>query len=215
MTTANWQSLDDLAQYCIQQKAHKIGIISVGKSIDEITRALPDLPLEVINTKTNLPIILNYDTPDTLGIDRVVACIGAREIIPDEAVLVIDMGTCITYDVVDKTGTYHGGVIAPGLKMRMKAMHNQTHSLPDISWDWVMYAGEGLGKSTKACLARGAHQAIIHEIHGFINDFRSIYPQLVVMITGGDAIHFESKLKEPIFADLNLVLKGINTILNH
>ncbi len=191
-----------------------MGIVSVGKSEKEIAKALHKLPFQVISIGSKLPISVNYDTPETLGIDRIVGCIGAQGIYPNRSILVIDLGTCITYDVLDHTGTYQGGVIAPGLKMRMKAMHNQTQSLPDISWDWVMYQGSGLGKSTKSCLARGAHQAIIYEIRGFISDFRTIYPNLMVMITGGDAIHFESKLKEPIFADSNLVLKGINTILN-
>ena len=214
IVASTWSSLGEIAKYCYDLQPDNIGIISVGMSSDKIAEELSQLPIEFITTKSKLPITLDYETPETLGIDRVAACIGAQVIYPNQPVLVIDIGTCITYDILDDTGTYRGGVIAPGLKMRMKAMHAQTHNLPDISFDWTMHIGDGPGKSTKSCLARGAYRAIIHEIKGFINDFESKYPELAVILTGGDAIHFESKLKEPIFADLNLVLKGINTILN-
>jgi type III pantothenate kinase len=209
----HWTSSTQLVEYCSEKSPDKIAIISVGKSRKEIESWFTNQKPIFITSTDPLPIEIDYETPNTLGIDRIVAAIGAKETFPNKNVLIIDLGTCITYDIVDEFGVFRGGVISPGLKMRMKSMHENTHSLPDISWDWAMYQGLGLGKSTKSCLARGTYQAIIHEIDGFIFDFETIFPKLTVMMTGGDHIHFESKLKEPIFADSNLILKGINRIL--
>ena len=162
---------------------------------------------------TLLPITINYDTPETLGVDRLAAAVGANGQYPDSNVLVIDCGTCITYDLVDGDGVYQGGAIAPGLKMRTKAMSHFTRQLPDISEEMSQIMLKNLGKSTRECLLAGSLSAIIHEMNGFIDHFLKEYGDLVVMMTGGDTNHFESKLKAPIFADFDLVLTGLNRIL--
>lgn len=162
---------------------------------------------------TPLPISLNYDTPETLGVDRIAAAVGAAIHHPDQNVLVIDCGTCITYDFIDNTGVYQGGAIAPGLKMRTKAMSQFTRQLPDISEEMSQIMLKNLGKSTRECLLAGSLSAIVHEMNGFIDHFLKEYGDLVVMMTGGDTNYFESKLKAPIFADFDLVLTGLNRIL--
>jgi type III pantothenate kinase len=110
---------------------------------------------------------------------------------------------------------YEGGIIAPGLKMRQVAMHHQTHQLPNISKSWQDFSDTLPGKSTNTCLFHGSYTAILMEANGFIEHFKKDYEKLVVIITGGDSSHFESKLKAPIFADSNLILKGLNKILTH
>ncbi|RED98862.1 type III pantothenate kinase [Marinoscillum furvescens] len=170
---------------------------------------------QVLDAATPLPIKVSYQTPNTLGVDRLAAAVGGCAHYPDRNLLVVDAGSCITYDLVTREGTFEGGVIAPGLLMRMRAMSEFTHALPDIRSEWAQHFGAGAGKTTRACLARGAVDGIRHEIDGFIEQFSKDYNDLIVIMTGGDTVHFESILKAPIFADFDLVLKGLNRILNH
>ncbi|HCX24459.1 MAG: pantothenate kinase [Flammeovirgaceae bacterium] len=163
--------------------------------------------------KTPLPIGVNYDTPETLGVDRLASAVGAYIKFPNRNRLIIDAGTCITYDLVDSEGYFQGGVIAPGLQMRMKAMAHYTDALPDISSNFSEIMLKNLGKSTHQCLLAGSLSAASHEMNGFIDHFLKEYDDLAVIMTGGDTIHFESKLKAPIFADFDLVLTGLNRIL--
>lgn len=168
-----------------------------------------------ISYKTPLPIILDYKTPETLGVDRFTAAVGAMDRFPDRNVLIIDFGTCITYDILQANKTFSGGIISPGLQMRQQSMYQNTHQLPDISNSWQDYSNKLPGKSTHECLYHGSFSSICMEATGFIENFKKDYEKLIVMTTGGDAQYFESKLKAPIFADPNLVLKGLNKILTH
>jgi type III pantothenate kinase len=183
-------------------------------------RVMDDLPIifqgtsyHLITSDTQLPISIDYKTPETLGIDRLMGVIGARELFQDVPLLVIDLGTCITYDVLTLEDVYIGGAISPGLVMRMKAMSQLTHKLPDVSPDWKLNLPVGLGKSTAECLVKGSFDAILFEMEGFIKSLKKDFPHLTVILTGGDAPSFESSVKEPIFADQNLVLRGINKTL--
>jgi type III pantothenate kinase len=183
-----------------------------GHAIKKSTSA-PVL-LQVTNT-TRLPIKLRYETPETLGVDRFTAAVGAHEKFPNQNVLIIDYGTCITYDLLTENGEFQGGVISPGLKMRQMAMHQHTHQLPDITNSWQDFSNSLPGKSTGQCLYHGSVTGILMESNGFIEHFKKDYENLAVIITGGDSGYFESKLKATIFADSNLVLKGLNKILTH
>lgn len=170
-------------------------------------------PLFLTN-KTPLPISINYDTPETLGVDRLAAACGAFHEFPEKDILIIDLGTCNTYDFLDLEGVFQGGVIAPGHKMRMRSMHEMTGRLPDISGD----ADHELtipGKSTRECMAIGARQGMIHEINGFIDHFRKESDQLHVIVTGGSTSSFESFIKPPIFVRPEIVLVGLNRILDY
>ncbi|MEQ8583947.1 MAG: type III pantothenate kinase [Marinoscillum sp.] len=187
---------------------------SVGEdpTVHSQISALPDHL--ILTQDTPLPIVLDYHTPETLGVDRIAASVGAFHLYKKDC-LVIDAGTCITYDLVDKTGVYRGGAIAPGLRMRMKAMAHFTRRLPDVSTEWEEIPIRTQGKTTRECLVTGAFDGVVHEMDGFIEAFLKEYKDLAVILTGGDANYFESKLKAPIFADFDLVLTGLNTILNY
>ncbi|WP_420576396.1 type III pantothenate kinase [Ekhidna sp.] len=161
---------------------------------------------------SKLPIELDYKTPETLGADRIAAAVGAMEMFPDQNNVIIDLGTCMTIDLVEKEGVFRGGVIAPGLKMRMKAMSHFTDSLPDISNEWERIMSGELGKSTKECLFSGSFWGIIHEINGVLQTMRQDFTSLNTIITGGDAHYFESKLKAHIFAGSKIVQKGLYRI---
>lgn len=209
-----WDDLNSLRAYCEKTEHHKLAVSTVGMNEAEILTILGELSPRVINLKQELPISIDYQTPESLGVDRIVSAIGASVEYPNQDILIIDLGSCITYDLIDANNTYRGGLISPGLRMRMKGMSYYTKRLPDISEEWTENVIDSLGKSTRECLNIGSYQAIIHELNGFIDGFCSEYPSLVVILTGGDAPSFESKLKQPIFADQFLVLKGLNRILN-
>ncbi len=122
-------------------------------------------------------------------------------------ILVIDAGTCITYDFIDKTKKYLGGSISPGISMRLKALNNFTDKLPLVERkDW-----NGLiGKSTEEAILAGVYNGILHEMDGIIDEYNKEYKQLITIITGGDSNFFGSKLKNEIFAVSNLIHIGLN-----
>ena len=209
--TDKWSSLIELRD---SKDANASWIFcSVRGNDHEIREVFEGRSFHLLTYRSKLPVEIDYKTPETLGMDRVAATIGAQVLFPGQNVLVIDMGTCITYDLLDAKGVFQGGIISPGIKMRMMAMHHFTKGLPDISSEWEAFEIQKLGKSTKECLSKGSVEAVAHEIDGFISSLREEFYDLVVLLTGGDAVNFESKLKQPIFARSNLVLVGLNEIL--
>lgn len=209
-----WSKLEEALDYHGGGTENRWIFSSVKDRKEQIAAIFQDVDLLVLDRSTPVPLVLDYDTPETLGMDRLAAAVGAYHLYPNETILVIDAGSCITYDIVE-AGAYKGGVIAPGLKMRMRAMNHFTSRLPDISIEWQDIPLRSPGKSTKECMVNGAYIGMVHEIDGYVEQYMKEYPGLAVILTGGDAIHFESKLKAPIFANLNLVLIGLNRILNH
>ena len=162
---------------------------------------------------TPLPIVNLYSTPHTLGTDRISSVIGAYyEAGCSSAVLCIDSGTAITYDIVNAKGQYIGGNISPGQDMRFRSLHEFTSRLPLINSEGEK--GE-IGNSTETAIRNGVMNGINYEIQSYISHFRKKYRGLNVFFTGGNAENFADKSKNYIFADQNLVLKGLNIILNH
>jgi type III pantothenate kinase len=164
----------------------------------------------VLSQHLPLPIKNLYKTPETLGVDRLAAVCGAMQVFPLQNVLVIDAGTCITFEFIDKNGSYHGGAISPGLNMRFQAVHAFTARLP-----LVKPAGSVnlIGSSTESCIQSGVVNGLLAEMDGIINRYRSEFDGLQVILCGGDAAFFENKLKASIFASPELVLVGLNSIL--
>ncbi len=163
-----------------------------------------------INKDSTFPFPINYESPETLGIDRIVACAGVCSNQSD--ILVIDAGSCITYDYLTQDKGYGGGAISPGIKMRFRSMSNFTDKLPFISK--ITKNPDILGTSTKSCLMSGSVNGIIYEIKGFIEHFNSKSSSLKVFLTGGDSIFLGTELKSGIFVDQNLVLKGLNSLIH-
>lgn len=164
----------------------------------------------LLNEKTKLPVTNMYEQPETLGKDRIAAVVGAVSLKSESDLLVIDAGTAITYDFVDAASLYHGGNIAPGIRMRSKALHAFTKRLPEVepSENFGL-----LGKNTNAALLNGVMNGVIFEINGYFDALKIKYPELSIFLTGGDANYFVSTLKSPIFAEKYLVLIGLNRIL--
>lgn len=159
-----------------------------------------------------LPVVNLYETPHTLGSDRIAGVCGAKQEFPAHNCLVIDTGTCIKYDFLDSGGRYHGGGISPGLRMRFEAMHHFTARLPLVE---TTDNPPLIGKSTVASMQSGAINGALAEIEGIIARYEHEFEGLKVILTGGDSAFFENNLKRPIFALPNLVLSGLNSILIH
>jgi type III pantothenate kinase len=162
--------------------------------------------------QTPIPIRNLYRTPQTLGVDRLAAVIAAYTTKPHHPALVIDAGTCITYDFIDEHGQYQGGNISPGMEMRLKALHEFTSKLPKIE---VSGETPDYGYSTETAIRSGVIRGIEHEISGYIQHLKKNYPSLLVFLTGGNEFSFDTNLKSGIFADGFLVLKGLNRILDY
>ena len=165
-----------------------------------------------LDTNTNLPIENKYKTKNTLGKDRIAAIVGANNIYPNTNVLVIDMGTAITYELINSKNQYLGGTISPGLEIRFKSLNHYTDKLPLLnkSDDFNLIAD-----STESAIISGVQNGIIYEINGYVESLKKQYEDLKIFLTGGDAIFFDKKLKNTIFVNLNLNHIGLNTILDY
>ncbi|WP_420155830.1 type III pantothenate kinase [Siphonobacter sp.] len=208
-------TIPELLEYVRERNPARVVLSSTGHAEEKIRSWFAFLPSPILwlTPQTPVPLTKRYDTPHTLGADRVAAAIGARHLFPDRNAVVIDMGTCITYDYVDTENNFHGGLISPGLRMRFKAMHSFTQRLPLVEVPETF--PPLVGKSTIHAMQSGVLYGLIAEVQGLIEQYRSIYPDFQVILCGGDAPLFESRLKEPIFAAPELVLWGLYRILNY
>ncbi|CAL2091984.1 type III pantothenate kinase [Tenacibaculum sp. 190524A05c] len=167
------------------------------------------LDLIELNHSTNVPFKNNYQTPTTLGVDRIALAAYGVSQFPERNVLIIDAGTCITFDFVNK-GTYLGGAISPGLKMRYKSLNNYTSKLPLLE---TKEPSSIIGNNTNNSIHSGVVYGIVNEIDGVINQYKTKYQDLTVVLTGGDTNFLAKQLKNHIFANPNLVLEGLHKIL--
>jgi len=166
----------------------------------------------LLDTQTPVPVVIEYGTPETLGKDRIAAVVGACYRQPDSNILVIDAGTAITYEVVEKPDVYKGGNISPGLATRFKALHEFTKRLPLINEkDDVPL----IGTSTESAILAGVVNGIVYEMDGYIDMLKKEYGKIHVFLTGGHTSYFEKRLKNHVCADENLVLTGLNRILKY
>ncbi len=193
---------------------HNLQHIIVG-SVKEFEKELFDaIPksgaLFVFDSLLRLPIQNKYASPETLGQDRLASVIGAQAHLPKQDCLVIDAGTCVTYDFITSDAEYMGGAISPGLHMRFKALHHFTAKLPLVE-------SEGkdilVGSDTYSCIRSGVVNGLTFEIEKTMSEYRRVYPALQVLMCGGDAPFFESRIKETIFVVPDLVLFGLNHTL--
>jgi type III pantothenate kinase len=166
----------------------------------------------ILSYSLPLPITILYSTPHTLGVDRIAGACAAVTLFPNQTTLVIDAGTCITYDLTDRNGQYFGGGISPGLMMRFEALHTFTTRLPLVK---PLEHADLVGNSTESSIQSGVINGTISEIDGIIDLYREKYPDIRVILCGGDAPFFENQLKASIFASPYLVLFGLNSVLIH
>lgn len=165
-----------------------------------------------LNENSHLPVMNAYGTPESLGADRIALAVGAMAAFPESNVLAISAGTCVTYNFVQKNKAFRGGLISPGMNMRLKAMHEFTDKLPAVSADGDTLL---LGYDTATSMRSGAVNGLAAEISGLVDAFAEQYPDFNAVLTGGDAPLLANKVKSKIFADPHLLMKGLLIILKH
>ena len=197
----------------IVKKYHinKIIISSVGKLDDNYFKFLPQEHLIYLNQGTKFPFKNKYKTPSTLGVDRLALISAAFNLNQNKNTLVIDAGTCLTFDFIDVHNHYLGGAISPGLQMRFNALNHFTNALPLLTPNEVF---DFVGDNTDSCIYSGVVNGMINEIDGVINQYTERYKDLTIILTGGDTNFLSKQLKSSIFANSNFLLEGLNYLLN-
>jgi len=190
----------------------KRGIISsVRGSVDQ--NLLKKYNLIHLSHLTPIPLHIKYKTPETLGVDRIAASVGANSMFNSNNLLVIDLGTCVTFDFINSKNEHLGGAIAPGFEMRFKALNHFTGKLPLTKFNKEKL--KLIGNTTETSMFSGVFNGLKHELKGVVNDYLVQYDDLKIVVTGGDINLFDLEPKNRIFADEFLVLKGLNEILNY
>ncbi|MDO5970829.1 type III pantothenate kinase [Flavivirga aquimarina] len=181
-------------------KLNKSDVEAIGKSFDVM----------ILDSNVKLPFKNLYATPNTLGVDRIALVCASVDQFPNSNVLIIDSGTCVTYDFVTAKNEYIGGAISPGLRMRYKSLNNLTANLPLLESETPKSI---IGNSTNASIHSGVVNGLLKEIDGIIEEYNRKYSDLTVILTGGDANFLSKQLKSSIFANSNFLLEGLNYIL--
>lgn len=207
--------IDALDDFLTLKKVKKALISSVTKNQQELEAIFEEVTFDklILNPSTALPIDKDYETPLTLGSDRLAAAVGANFLYPDTNCLIIDMGTAIKYDYVSiddsdvyksgekPGGAFRGGIISPGMRIRFESLHTFTKRLPLVDTEGIL-PGEApplIGKNTRACIQSGVVNGIIAEVGGMIENYRKL-GKCQVILCGGDASFFESQIKKSNFA---------------
>ena len=165
------------------------------------------LNVHFLSHEDSFPFHNSYATPKTLGIDRMVLAAGATLRFPNQNRLVIDAGTCVTYDFIDDKNNYLGGAIAPGLRLRYESLHNFTAKLPLLSLESPR---DLIGTSTSESIHSGVVNGFVYEIDGFIDEYKARYSNFIIILTGGDTDFLAKRLKNTIFANSNFLLESLN-----
>ena len=188
-------------------------IVSSVKAIDtDLEQIIQHFDAHFLSENTLLPITIDYKTPNTLGKDRIAAVVGVSFLFPKQDVLVLDAGTCLTVDFINKDKVYKGGRISPGIRMRYTALNQFTSNLPLCEFSESSMI---IGDDTDSSIISGVQQGILAEVRGIINVYKMENKDTIIAVTGGDCFFFEKELKSSIFANPFLVMEGLNEILDY
>jgi type III pantothenate kinase len=190
------------------------GIISSVGSVEKEAFSTFENQINVhfITITFDFPFQNKYATPLTLGIDRMVLSAGAVLLFSNQNKLIIDAGTCITYDFVDANNCYLGGAISPGIRLRYESIHKYTANLPLLKKE---LPEKFIGNTTATSIHSGVINGVTHEIDGFINQYKEQYSNFIIILTGGDADFLAKRLKNTIFANSNFLLESLNQIFQY
>jgi len=193
-------------------QALNYGIISSVGNLDESVIDSINLSINilVLNSQTKLPFKNLYKTTKTLGVDRMALVSASVKNYEEQNVLIIDAGTCITYDFINDKNEYLGGSISPGIKMRYRSLNNLTANLPLLE---IKIPDDIIGNSTSESMHSGIINGVLIEIDGVIVQYQKKIKDLTIILTGGDADFLSKQLKSSIFAHSNFLLEGLNFIL--
>ncbi|MEN8765562.1 MAG: type III pantothenate kinase [Wenyingzhuangia sp.] len=195
---------------------HKIKAVILSSVTDKVCEIIHQLELEnkvFLSENTMLPFTNLYETPKTLGADRLALVANAWSRFRNKNCLIIDAGTCVTYDFITKNGEYLGGAISPGLEMRFKGLHTFTEKLPLLEIPPIPV--NNLGKTTQQSIQSGVLNGLVFEIEGHIENYLQQYEEVTIILTGGDADSLYKQLKNSIFVFPNFLLEGLDAILTY
>ena len=195
------------------KKISQIAVSNVGKLEKEVfTNINSDIKVTIIDRNFKFPFTNLYASPNTLGIDRMVLAAGAVFKFPKNNRLVIDAGTCITYDYIDEEDNYLGGAISPGILLRYHSLNNYTANLPLLQTE---IPESTVGNSTNNAIHSGVINGILFEIDGFISSYIQDNENFIIILTGGDAEFLAKRLKNTIFANSNFLLESLNQTIQY
>ena len=195
------------------EKIATLVVASVGKHEKEAFESFSNrVKIHFISRENLFPFQNNYETPTTLGIDRMVLAAGAVLQFPKQNRLIVDAGTCVTYDFIDQNNVYHGGAIAPGVRLRYESMHNYTAKLPLLT---IEEPENVIGNSTNQSLHSGVINGLTFEIDGYIEALKGQNENFIIILTGGDANFLAKRLKNTIFANSNFLLESLNNLYQY
>ncbi|AXT20989.1 type III pantothenate kinase [Flavobacteriaceae bacterium AU392] len=206
--------LNEFENLIVEFKNISRGIISSVARIDitVLESIKKKIDLLVLTSDLKIPFNNKYETPKTLGVDRIALVCAAVNRYPVKNVLIIDAGTCITFDFINNKNVYLGGAISPGIDLRYKSLNNLTANLPLLK---PKHPRGIVGKSTEESIHSGVINGIIAEIEGIVKKYKKNHKDLTVILTGGDTDFLSKRLKNTIFADSNFLLQGLNHILEY
>lgn len=185
-------------------------VVDHNPNIEELLAA--STKFHKLNHLTKLAFTSPVGKPETIGADRLAVAAAAVHFYPGRNNLVIGLGTCVTYNFINKYHEFLGGAISPGMEMRLKAMSHYTAKLPLVEADANVPL---IGYDTKTNLQSGVVLGMAYEIDGFVDEYASKFDNFNVLLTGGDIVHLGSHLKNKIFADPDLIFKGLYAISEH
>ena len=204
------------------QNTTDLVVASVGNIPKEAFLAFENrLNVHFITHDSTFPFHNKYATPHSLGIDRMVLASGAVLNFPKQNRLVIDAGTCITYDFIDENDNYLGGAISPGIRLRFESLNSHTAKLPLLTLESITEQNPEsdtipfIGNSTLEAINSGVINGVINEIEGFISQYEAVYPKFIIILTGGDSEFLAKRLKNTIFANSNFLLESLNQTFQH
>jgi len=196
-------------------------LVKIDKAIVSTVRDTPEFIIDlathgipyvhVLTHKSKIPFRNEYETPETLGTDRIAALSGACLHFPGKKVLIIDAGSAITYDFLSGKA-FKGGNISPGLSMRFKALNKFTRKLPLCATTEKYHP---VGKSTVEAITAGVINGVIFEINQYIRTFEEKYSGMEVVLTGGDAGYLKNRIKHKVTYMPDIVVDGLNYILEY
>jgi type III pantothenate kinase len=202
------QSLDELTVW-VDAYPNLKGIVVASGQWDP-SKLVPGMTWHTVGSHSVVPFVNDYGAGEAVGADRLALAAAAVQLYPGQDVLVVALGTCITYNVITQSGSFLGGAITPGWNLRLKSMHDYTAGLPlldpEVQMVWP-------GKTTAENMQSGVFLGLLAEVEGFVQNMRQQYPGAVVVFTGGDAEILKNHVKFPIFAPPGFLLTGANSIL--
>ncbi|MCB0442515.1 MAG: type III pantothenate kinase [Flavobacterium sp.] len=194
-------------------KINNIIASTVAKKLTFDLKSLSkDLKIHYVSNLDEFPFKNKYTTPKTLGVDRMILATGATLLYPHQNRLIIDVGTCVTYDFVDDKDNYWGGAISPGLRLRYESLHQFTAKLPLLTLE---EPNSLIGNSTQQSIHSGVVNGLICEIDGFIERYKQLNENFTIILTGGDAVFLAKRLKNTIFANSNFLLESLNQFFQY